>query len=136
VPVVKGNQFIGKGWRFPIKVNARGGLDWSEGPDRIRDAVWLVLKTAHDERVMLPTFGAGVHDYVFQPNSAATRATLAGAIRDALARWEPRIELEGVRVEEVPGEPSQVIAAVEYRIRATNELFNMVLPFFLTEGVS
>jgi uncharacterized protein len=128
--------FIGRGWRFPIKVNARGGLDWSEGPDRVRDAIWLVLNTAQGERVMRPTFGAGVQDYVFQPNSPATRAALAAAIKQALARWEPRIELDAVRVEAVQGEPSQVIASVEYRLRATNELFNVVLPFWLAEGVS
>jgi hypothetical protein len=133
---MNGHAFIGRGWRFPIKVNARGGLDWSEGPDRIRDAIWIVLKTSLGERVMLPTFGAGVDDFVFQTNSAATRAALVQAIRTALVRWEPRIELAGVRVDPVPGEASQVICTVDYRIRATNELFNVVLPFFLSEGVS
>ena len=131
-----GHPFIGKGWRFPVKVTARGQLAWSEGPDRIRDAIWLVVNTAIGERVMLPEFGAGVTDYVFRPNSPATRMALTQAIREALVRWEPRIELDAVRVDEVPGEPSQVMASVQYRIRATNELFNMVLPFFLTEGVS
>jgi uncharacterized protein len=135
VPGVNAHPFIGKGWRFPIKVTARGQLAWSDGPDRIRDAIWLIVNTAVGERLMLPEFGAGVNDYVFQPNSAATRAALTQAIREALVRWEPRIELDAVRVDEVPGEPSQVIAAVEYRIRATNEMFNMVLPFFLSEGV-
>jgi uncharacterized protein len=133
---VSGESFIGRGWRFPIKVNPRGGLDWSDGPDRIRDAIWLVLKTSLGERVMRPAFGAGVEEFVFQTNSAATRAALTHAIRGALVRWEPRIELVSVRVDPVADEPSQVIAAVEYRLRTTNELFNMVLPFFLSEGVS
>jgi len=133
---MNGDAFIGRGWRFPIKVNARGGLDWSDGPDRIRDAIWLVLKTSVGERVMRPTFGAGVEDFVFQSNSAAARAELAQAIRTALVRWEPRIEIVAVRVDMVPDEPSQVIASVEYRIRMTNELFNVVLPFYLSEGVS
>jgi len=133
---VNGNAFIGRGWRFPVKVNARGGLDWSDGPDRIRDAIWLVLKTSIGERVMRPSFGAGVEAFVFQSNSPATRAELAQAIRTALVRWEPRIELVAVRVDDVPGEASQVIAAVEYRINDTNEMFNIVLPFYLNEGVS
>jgi phage baseplate assembly protein W len=135
VPGVTAQPFIGRGWRFPIKVTARGQLAWSDGPDRIRDAIWIVVNTAVGERLMLPEFGAGVTDYVFQPNSLATRTALRQSIQDALVRWEPRIELDAVRVDEVPGEPSQVIAAVQYRIRATNELFNMVLPFYLTEGV-
>lgn len=128
------SAFIGKGWRFPIKVNGRGGIDSSEGPDRIRDAIWLVLNTGLGERVMRPAFGAGVQDFVFQTNTPATRTLLAQAVRHALAQWEPRIEVEAVRVEPVAGEESQVLASIEYRIRATNELFNMVFPFYLSEG--
>ena len=128
--------FIGKGWRFPIQVNARGGIDWSEGPARVQDAIWIILKTSLGERLMRPLFGAGVNDYVFQPNSHSTRERLSSAIRKALIEWEPRIELETVRVEPVPGEESQVLVTVDYRLRATNELFNLVYPFYLEEGVS
>ena len=130
------SDFTGKGWRFPLKVNAKGGLSWSEGPERIQDAVWIIIKTALGERVMRPRFGAGVDDFVFQPNSPAIRTALASSIKSALLEWEPRIELEAVRVDPVPGEPSQVLASIEYRIRTTNELFNVVYPFYLEEGVS
>jgi phage baseplate assembly protein W len=129
-------DFIGKGWRFPIKVNAKGGLCWSEGLDRIQDAIWLIIKTGLGERVMRPQFGAGVDDYVFQPNSPTIRAALAAAIQSALLQWEPRIDLEAVRVDPVPGEPSQVLASIEYTIRSTNEMFNVVYPLYLEEGVS
>ena len=129
------DDFIGRGWRFPVKVSGRGRLEFSEGPDRIRDAIWIVLDTAVGERVMRPTFGAGVTDFVFQPNTPVTRIALADAIKPALLKWEPRIELEAVRVDPVPGERSQVMASIEYRIRSTNELFNLVHPFYLEEGV-
>lgn len=129
------DEFIGRGLRFPIKVNSRGGLDFSGGPDRVRDAIWLILSTGLTERIMRPTFGSSVDDYVFQPNSPAVREALADAIRQALVRWEPRIELDSVRVDPVAGEDSQVMASIEYRLRATNELFNMVYPFYLQEGV-
>jgi phage baseplate assembly protein W len=130
------NDFIGRGWKFPVRVNDRGGLDWSDGPDRLQDSVWIIIKTALGERVMRPRFGAGVDDYVFQSNSPATRTALAAAIRGALVLWEPRIDLDTVRVDPVPGESSQVLASVAYRVRTTNELFNLVYPFYLEEGVS
>ena len=129
-------DFIGKGWRFPIKANAKGGLNWSEGPGRLQDAIWIIIKTALGERVMRPRFGAGVDGFVFQSNSPAIRTALASAVKQALVEWEPRIELETVRVDPVAGEPSQVLASIEYRIRTTNELFNVVYPFYLAEGVS
>ena len=140
------DALIGTGWRFPIMVDARGRLPWSTGPDRIRDAIWIIVRTAQGERVMRPLFGAGVDDYVFQSNSPATRAALGGAIKNALLQWEPRIELIGVRVDSVAADPdrplpataldNRVLVTVDYKIRATNELFNVVYPLFLDEGVS
>jgi uncharacterized protein len=134
--VVNVDEFIGKGWRFPIKINAKGGIDWSEGPGRISDAIWIIVKTALGERVMRPTFGAGVNDYVFQSNSFVTRTKLVTAIKSALVQWEPRIELGQVQAQPVANEPSQVLISIEYRLRTTNELFNVVYPFYLEEGVS
>jgi hypothetical protein len=132
---MNGDSFIGKGWRFPIKVNARGGIDWSEGPQRISDAIWIIVKTALGERVMRPAFGAGVNDFVFQSNSAAIQTELAAAVKSALVQWEPRIDLGQVQAQPVADQPSQVLVSIEYRVRTTNELFNVVYPFYLQEGV-
>lgn len=149
-------DFIGTGWRFPIKVNARGRLEWSGGPQRIQDSIWLIIKTALGERIMRPKFGAGVDDYVFQSNSIINRSKLAIAIKGALLEWEPRIDLDEVRVDSAAdlesrrvdsGDQgfgfispenfeSQVLVTIQYRIRTTNELFNVVFPFYLEEGVS
>ena len=150
-------DFIGKGWRFPIKVNARGSLEWSDGPNRIRDAIWIIIKTSLNERLMRPKFGAGVDDFVFESNSEINRVQLSAVIKSALLEWEPRIELDDVRVtsgwqasdsrtealdsaqamkDRATGLDSQVVVSIEYRLRTTNEIFNVVLPFYLEEGVS
>ena len=92
------DPLIGTGFQFPIKVNAKGGLDWSSGPGRIRDAIWIILSTAPGERVMRPTFGAGAESFVFEPNSVALQVRMAETIKDALTQWEPRIELVDVAV--------------------------------------
>ena len=133
---MNGNDFIGTGWRFPITVNAKGGINWSEGPERISDAIWVIIKTSLGERVMLPTFGAGVNDYVFQSNSSIIRAQLVSSIKQALLQWEPRITLTQVSANPGPDEPSQVLISIEYSINATNELFNVVYPFYLSEGAT
>lgn len=128
-------DFVGTGLRFPITVNAHGSLATSSGAERVQDAIWVIVSTSPGERVMRPTFGAGVNDYVFANNSAPARTGLASAIKRALLDWEPRIDVVAVRVEEVVGNESQVLATVEYRLRGTNELFNAVYPLSLTEGV-
>ena len=129
------SDIIGKGWKFPIKVNSAGSLDYYEGPERIQDAIWIVLGTLQGERLMRPTFGAGAHEYVFQPNSPVVRRQMAAAISEALTIWEPRIELVGVRVEE-GNEPSLVLANIDYKLKDNNEIFNLVYPLYVEEGVS
>ena len=129
------SDFIGRGLKFPVKVDARGRLISSGGPTRLQDAIWLIVKTSLGERVMRPLFGAGVNDYVFQANSPSVRTALQIAIRSALLEWEPRVDLDTVSVDPVADEPSQVMVTVAFRIRTTNELFNVVYPFYLEEGV-
>jgi phage baseplate assembly protein W len=133
---MNGNDFIGTGWRFPIMVNAKGGIDLSSGTDRLSAVIWLIIKTSLGERIMLPSFGAGVNNYVFQSNSSIIRTQLVAAIKQALLKWEPRITVTQVSANPAPDEPSQVLVSVEYTINATNEASNVVYPFYLTEGAS
>jgi uncharacterized protein len=130
---MNGQDIIGVGWKFPIAINPKGGLSYSRGPDRIEDAIWIILSTSLGERVMRETFGAGANDYVFQSNSDLVRAQLAAAVSKALATWEPRITLVNVAVQQ-GAQPSEVLIVVDYQISSTNELFNLVYPLYLQEG--
>ncbi len=73
-------------------------------------------------------------DYVFQSNSDLIRARLSSAVQKALTQWEPRIQVVSVQVDQSPVQDSQVLISISYQIRDTNELYNMVYPFYLTEG--
>jgi phage baseplate assembly protein W len=132
--LVNGTDIIGQGWSLRIKVNAKGGLDWSNGPDRIQAAIWIILSTTPGERLMLPSFGAGIKDYVFESNSELICAQLQNGIQKALTQWEPRIQVVSVQATPSPEQESLVLISIDYQILDTNELFNMVYPFFLTEG--
>lgn len=128
------SAFLGQGWAFPVRVNARGGLDWSQGGRAIADAIWIVLSTPRRSRIMEPEFGCGLHDYVFAPNDPNTRALIATEVRTALVRWEPRIDVLAVRAEPELDRPNTLLIEVDYRIRANNATGNLVYPFYLNEG--
>lgn len=130
------DAFLGQGWRFPVRVNARGGLDWSSGEDSIQESIWTILATPRRSRVMEPTFGCGIHDYVFRPNSPATRAAIMDEVRRALVRWEPRIDVLRVGATSPPDTPSVLLLSVDYRVRANNAAHNLVYPFHITEGLA
>ena len=127
-------EFLGQGWAFPVRVNARGGLDWSAGAQSIDEAIWIILATPRRSRIMEPEFGCGLHDYVFAPNNSNTRAIITSEVRNALVRFEPRIDVLAVKAEPQVDAQNTLLIAVDYRIRANNSVRNIVYPFFLNEG--
>lgn len=124
------SEFLGVGWQFPIDAKT-GEIDLARYEDSIHQAIWLILSTAPGERVMRPDFGCGLHNLVFAVNSAGTAAQVASEVRQALLRWEPRIEALEVTVTTDAGEPTRLLIDIGYRVRATNNRFNLVYPFYL-----
>lgn len=127
-------DFLGTGWKFPIRVNPRGGLSYVSAEQDIAEAIWIVLGTARGERQTEPRFGCGIHEYVFAPNDARTHASLAHQVAQGLSEWEPRIDVLNVMVEAAPGEPNKLLIRVDYRVRSTNAFHNLVYPFYIQEG--
>lgn len=126
--------FLGTGWKFPIRVNGRGGLDYARGDALIEQSIHLILSTRPGSRVMRPDFGCGIHDFVFASNTANVRALIAGAVERALTRWEPRIDVLSVQARSSADSEHVLLVHVNYRIRANNAFHNLVYPFFINEG--
>lgn len=126
--------FLGTGWSFPLRINPRGGLSYVSGEQAVQEAIWIVLSTARGERQMLADFGCGIHDYVFAPNNPTTRNNIAQQVRLALTQWEPRIDVQSVRVDSSPGEENTLLIRVDYRIRSSNTSHNLVYPFYIQEA--
>ncbi|MBD2207026.1 GPW/gp25 family protein [Calothrix sp. FACHB-1219] len=126
-------EFLGVGWQFPMRINSRGGLSYSSNEQKIEESIWIILSTAKGERVMEPNFGCGIHDYVFAPNNPGTRGSIAYEVQAALTEFEPRINLESVRVESFLDSDNRLLIYVDYRVRTNNAKRNLVYPFYLTE---
>jgi phage baseplate assembly protein W len=127
-------NFLGIGWKFPLQVNAAGKIAQARYEQRIEEGIYLVLSTTKGERVMLPDFGCGIHDLVFEPNNPRTVARAVQAVREALIRYEPRIDVLDVSAEAAPEQENLLLIKVSYRIRANNALGNLVYPFYIREA--
>lgn len=127
-------DFLGKGWSFPLRPTAARRLGWSAGEEKVRQSIYLILATAPGERRMRPEFGCGIHDLVFEANTASLHSRLPHLVREALRRFEPRIDVTDVRIEAPEEARNFLLIRVDYRIRATNNYFNLVYPYYLTEG--
>ena len=127
-------DLIGRGWTFPVKPDALGHLAFTGIEEKIRQSIWIILSTAPGERQMRPDFGCGIHDLVFEANTAALRGLVQQRVLESLTRYEPRVDVTDVRVETPPEQRNYLLIKIDYRIRANNAFFNLVYPFFLNEG--
>ena len=122
--------FLGKGWSFPIALDDSHAIEMAEYEESVRQSVWNILGTAKGERVMRPDFGCGIYDLVFEVNSASTAGKVAQEVKDSLLLYEPRIDVRDIQVQ--PGDSSELLMiSIEYEVRATNNMFNLVYPFYL-----
>ena len=124
-------SFLGKGLSFPFSVDGKGRLRLSDSDKNIEESLLLILGTAPGERVMRPDFGCEIHEYVFRPNNATTASLVSYYAREAIVKWEPRVE--NVRVRAYPDQLEENLMRVDimYRVIRTNDLKNLVYPFYL-----
>jgi phage baseplate assembly protein W len=123
-------EFIGRGWAFPVRTDATGGIALVGRERELEESIRLILGTAPGERPMRPEFGCGVHEYVFATADATTAGRLGYEVRAALARWEPRVDIVEVTVTPDHGQPATLLIDIVYTIRETNDVRNLVFPFY------
>jgi hypothetical protein len=112
-------RIFGRGMAFPPRVGADGRVAWSDGENNVRESIRIILMTEPRERLRLPTFGAGLRQYLFEPNNPATRQRIRENIEESIARWEPRVRIEAVTVDPDPDDAEAVVATLTYRLVAT-----------------
>lgn len=125
-------SFLGRGLSFPVSLNSNGDLQSADYEESVRQSVLMILGTAKGERVMRPDFGCGIYDLVFEMKTAGTAGRISQEVQEALLRFEPRIDVLNVQVtpqSDSDGEKLQI--QVDYQVRATNNVFNLVYPFYL-----
>ncbi len=110
----------GRSIAFPPRIGPNGRLAWSDGEQNIRESIRIILQTQPQERLMRPTFGCGLRQLLFEPNSLSTRRLLEDRIQTALQKWEPRIRVQSVTAEADPDDPSAATVQIVYRIVATS----------------
>jgi phage baseplate assembly protein W len=127
--------FLGSGIAFAVRADEQGALQRAAYEESVQQSVWIILSTAKGERVMRPGFGCGIHEMVFDTVTASTGGRVAAAVRDALLQFEPRIDVRDVNVRS-GGRGEMLLISIDYEVRATNNMFNLVYPFYLDGGTA
>jgi phage baseplate assembly protein W len=91
-------SFLGVGWAFPPQLEVDGTPAMVTYEEDIHQAIRIILSTNPGERVMRPDFGAGLNTFVFEPVNTTTMELVKTRVHEALVDWEPRIDVEDVKV--------------------------------------
>jgi len=124
-------DFVGRGFAWPMGVDHTGSIALTAQGGDLEDSIRMVLLTAPGERLMRPQFGCRIWDLLFEPVNANLIGLISQAVRDALAQWEPRIEVDEVTPMQDETGSGLVRIGIAYRIRATNDRRNLVYPFYV-----
>lgn len=130
------HSFLGNGWSFDVMPDpVTGRIRMCGVEDDIAQAVRLILNTRCGERVMRPDFGCQLCDYAFESFSQSVRSEMIEEIKKALTLHEPRISDIEVLIGDTAPE-GRVVLDISYVVRATNNPYNLVFPFYIEEGGS
>ena len=132
---MNGKEFLGRGLRFPLQVDPRTGkLAMADQEEDFREAICIILRTGRGERVMRPEFGANTMDYAFTPVSSSMTNSIAHELRLILLEQEPRIRDVEITCDTLDQHNGSVVLSISYTVRSTNNRYNHVYPFYVTEG--
>jgi phage baseplate assembly protein W len=105
---------------YPYQIDARGrSATATTSEAHLRDLIEQLLFTAPGERVNRPTFGSGLLQLVFSPNSEALVATLQMTAQSALQQWLG--DLIEVQALDIRSEDSTLSVALRYLDRRTGQ---------------
>lgn len=128
---LRDREFIGTGLAFPLQFSPRGEIALATGEHDIEQAMRIILETVPGERVMRPEFGCRAKELIFAPRNSGTEAMLITYVSDALAQWEPRIDVLDVSVYEDEANDGAWQVAISYEIKATHDERSLVHPFYI-----
>lgn len=105
--------------------------------DDIRQSLDILLTTSLGERVMQPTYGCNLRDFLFEPMNSTLLGFLHDLVERAILFFEPRIIVQKIEITE-PGSfelfEGKLRISVDYEIAETNSRLNYVYDFYLREA--
>jgi len=127
--------FLGKGWGFPPEFFSSGAaVGMVSDEEDIKQSLTILFGTSLNERVMFSSYGCDLSRYQFEEIDNALINGLTGIIEDAILDYEPRITVDVVDISQSSDEVGLLLISIQYTIRATNNRYNMVYPFYISEA--
>ncbi|WP_375505568.1 GPW/gp25 family protein [uncultured Nostoc sp.] len=127
-------KYLGTGLSFPLQSNVQGGIKLSSEAQKVKESIWLILRTDLGERVYRPDFGCRLSELAFAPLNRDTLLRIRIYVLEALQKWEPRIDIDEVRADP-DAIAGRVNIIIDYRLKSHPDPYSFVYPFYLVSEV-
>jgi len=129
------DSFLGTGWSFPPTFDTgTGTVVMTSDEADIQLSLQILLSTRQGERVMVPDYGCNLDKMVFEPMTTTFKTYISEMIRTAILYYEPRIDLNSVKIDDSRETEGVILIILDYTVRTTNSRFNFVYPYYKNEG--
>jgi uncharacterized protein len=130
-------KFIGRGWKFPPTFNkATATADMLTGEEDIRSSLDVLFATRIGERIMNPSFGSELDEFLFDGMNQSTLTYIQAVVTNSILYNESRIVLDQVDVKYTNEYPGRLDITIFYTVSATNNRYNYVYPYFLLDATN
>jgi hypothetical protein len=130
-------SFLGTGWGFPPTFSdASGDVAMISEVNDILESLGILLSTSIGERIMQPSYGCNLRDFLFEPIDVPTMAYMRSLITDAILYHEPRIRLNKVNFNTDEYLEGKLLIEIDFVVSSTNSRYNFVYPFYINEANS
>ncbi|MEH1885079.1 GPW/gp25 family protein [Nostoc sp.] len=125
--------YLGTGWAYPLHLSVQGGIQLSREDQKVKESIWIILRTGVGERVYRPTFGSRLSELAFAPLNSNTLLQIRLYVLEALEVWEPRITIDEVVTDPDPVR-GRVDIIINYRLKDGPDIYSFIYPYYLVSA--
>ena len=105
-----------------LVTGVQGGVSKVINVDAVKTSIDNILRTRLGERIMLPSFGSGLKDMIFERTSQEVFDDIGDQIKDAIGIWDDRVIVNSVDFYVEP-DRNEVTLKMFFGIRGYDEIF-------------
>lgn len=109
------------GWPLLPMPDKNGELHYPTLAQSVKESLQIILSTRPGEQLMEPSFGAGLTNFIGQPDTITVRRRIYDRIAESIGRWEQRVTVDRIEVNSIPNQPGYLHIEIAYRLRRTGE---------------
>jgi Bacteriophage baseplate protein W len=125
------NDIVGRRVVFPFRLGDRNQIGMVTDDMAIHQSIFVIINTVPGERVMRPDFGCEIHSLIFSPANYQTAALAERYVKEALLRWEPRIDVQAVDITFGETEHAELFINVLYTLKREHDPRSLVYRYSL-----